>query len=252
MDQTERLRGIMAALRDPDTGCPWDIEQTFSTIAPYTIEEAHEVADAIEREAWDELRAELGDLLLQVVYHSRMAEEAGLFDYDDVARGIGDKMVARHPHVFGDESRNKTAAQQALDWEASKARERADGGALAGVALGLPALMRAQKLGARAARVGFDWPDMDGVITKVAEEARELAEAPKEAQEEELGDLLFTLTNLARHLGLDAETALRRASAKFERRFGHLEGAAAERGGVAAQDMDALERLWRAAKGEVG
>ena len=167
-DETARLIGIMAALRDPETGCPWDIEQDFASIAPYTIEEAHEVADAIAREAWDELPGELGDLLLQVVFHAQMADEAGMFGFADVARAISDKLVARHPHVFGTESRDKSAAQQVKDWEAIKATERAakaEKGVLDGVALGLPALTRAVKLQNRAARVGFDWPEALALAT---------------------------------------------------------------------------------------
>ena len=245
-----RLREIMRRLRDPGTGCPWDIEQDFDTIAPYTIEEAHEVADAIERRAWDELPGELGDLLLQVVYHSQMAEERGLFTLDDVEAAISAKMIARHPHVFADESRDKSAGQQSADWEKAKAAERATGGAggtLDGVALGLPALMRAAKLGKRAARAGFDWPDAAGVVDKVAEEARELAAAPEAAREEELGDLLFTIAQLARHLGLDPETALRRANAKFERRFAAMEAEGPLPGG-----MEALEAAWQRAKAAEG
>lgn len=243
MEGMERLLAIMARLRDPATGCPWDVEQTFATIAPYTVEEAHEVADAIAREAWGELRGELGDLLLQVAFHARMAEEAGLFDFADVARGIADKMVARHPHVFGEEG-PRDASAQVEAWEAVKARERG-GRVLAGVALGLPALMRAQKLQARAARVGFDWPDVGPVLDKVAEEAREVAEAPPERREEEVGDLLFVVVNLARHLGVDAESALRAANAKFERRFGVIEDRLAERGRRPADsDLAEMDGLW--------
>jgi ATP diphosphatase len=252
----DRLRAIMAALRDPDTGCPWDVQQNFATIAPYTIEEAYEVADAIERQDWDELKGELGDLLFQSVFHARMAEEAGLFDLDDVATAIADKMVARHPHVFGDESNAKSADQQVQDWETVKAAERAaraKGGVLDDVALGLPALMRAEKLQKRAARVGFDWPEIGMVIDKIAEEARELAEAratlPHDKIEEEMGDLLFVMANLARHLKVDPETALRRANAKFTRRFAHIEAELAK-DGRSAQDSDLAEMdaLWTAAK----
>lgn len=245
-----RLIEIMRRLRDPVSGCPWDIEQDFSTIAPYTIEEAHEVADAIEREAWDELRGELGDLLLQTVYHAQMAAERDLFGFDDVVRGIADKMVARHPHVFGEENREKSAEQQTRDWEAHKAKERGAAGVLDGVALGLPALMRAVKLQKRAARVGFDWPSTDEVIDKIVEEAAELrAETDKAKQAEEFGDLLFVMANLARHLDIDPEAALRGANAKFTRRFRAIEAALADRGkrpedsGLA--EMDAL---WNAAK----
>lgn len=251
----DRLLAIMAALRDPVTGCPWDIEQTFATIAPYTIEEAHEVADAIAREAWGELPGELGDLLLQVVYHARMAEEDGHFGWADVVRAICDKMVARHPHVFADQSRDKTADQQTADWEAQKARERGTAGVLEGVALGLPALTRAVKLQSRAARVGFDWPEVAQVVDKIAEEAHELVEArdtlTPEAMAEEYGDLLFVMTNLARHLKIDPEAALRAANAKFTRRFAHIEARLAEQGrrpqDSTLAEMDALWDEIRAA-----
>ena len=245
-----RLVEIMRRLRDPETGCPWDIAQDFASIAPYTIEEAHEVADAIERRAWGELRGELGDLLLQAVYHAQMAAEAGLFDLDDVVRGIADKMVARHPHVFGDESRDKTAAQQTLDWEAQKARERGAAGVLDGVALGLPALLRALKLQKRAARVGFDWPSTDEVIDKIVEEAAELrAERDPEKRFEEMGDLLFVMANLARHMDIDPEAALRAANAKFVRRFRHIEAELAARGKRPEEsDLAEMDALWDAAK----
>lgn len=252
----DRLRAIMAALRDPVTGCPWDMEQDFASIAPYTIEEAYEVADAIERKAWDELKGELGDLLFQSVFHARMAEEAGLFDLDDVATTIADKMIARHPHVFGGDSNAKSAEQQVQDWETVKAAERAaraKGGVLDDVALGLPALMRAEKLQKRAARVGFDWPEIGMVIDKIAEEARELAEArkalPQDKIEEEMGDLLFVMANLARHLKVDPETALRRANAKFTRRFAHIEAALAQDGKRPEDsDLQEMDALWDAAK----
>ncbi|SIT83664.1 nucleoside triphosphate pyrophosphohydrolase [Pontibaca methylaminivorans] len=251
-----RLLSIMRALRDPDHGCPWDIEQDFASIAPYTIEEAFEVADAIDRRAWDDLAGELGDLLFQSVYHARMAEESGLFDFAEVAGRICDKMVARHPHVFGSEPRDKSAEQQTRDWEALKARERAgqaQKGVLDGVALGLPALMRAVKLQKRAARVGFDWPDAGGVLRKIAEETEELAAArageDPAAVEEEYGDLLFTLANLGRHLGLDPETALRRANAKFTRRFGAIEARLAEQGKTpAGSSPEEMDRLWNSVK----
>lgn len=251
-----RLRRIMARLRDPETGCPWDIAQDFATIAPYTIEEAHEVADTIARAAWGELQGELGDLLLQVVYHAQMADEAGLFGFDDVVRGISDKMVARHPHVFGTESRDKTPAQQTRDWERLKAAERAgraEGGALDGVALGLPALTRALKLQKRAARVGFDWPSTDEVLAKIVEEAGELVAAREALGAEELadefGDLLFVMVNLGRHLGLDAEACLRGANAKFTRRFNYIE-AELQVIGKRPEDSDLAEMdaLWNAAK----
>lgn len=253
-----RLIEIMRALRDPDAGCPWDIEQTFETIAPYTIEEAYEVADAIERENWSELRGELGDLLLQSVYHTQMAAEAGLFDFDDVANDISDKMVARHPHVFGDESRDKSADQQTQDWEKIKAAERAAkkrGGVLDDVALGLPALMRAVKLQKRAARVGFDWPDISMVVDKIVEEARELSEAQGEGDPdhlaEEYGDLLFVIANLGRHLNIDPEEALRHANSKFTRRFRFIEAELKKRGKSPEQsDLDEMDALWNAAKAQ--
>jgi len=250
-----RLLAIMARLRDPQSGCPWDIAQTFATIAPYTIEEAHEVADAIAREAWGELKGELGDLLLQVVFHARMAEEAGMFGFADVATAISDKMVDRHPHVFGDQSRDKTPEQQTLDWEAAKARERGAAGVLAGVALGLPALTRAVKLQNRAARVGFDWPSTDEVVAKLVEEAGELAEARAGLGtaeiEEEFGDLLFVVANLARHLKVDPEAALRAANAKFTRRFRRIEALLAEVGRTPAEsDLAEMDALWNRAKAE--
>ena len=251
----ERLREIMRRLRDRATGCPWDIEQTFATIAPYTIEEAHEVADAIERKAWDELPSELGDLLLQVVFHAQMAEEAGMFGFDDVARAISDKMVARHPHVFGAESRDKSAAQQTVDWEKIKAAERGSARVLDGVALGLPALTRAVKLQKRAARVGFDWPTTDEVLEKLREEVAELVEARDRLTQaevvEEMGDLLFVMANLARHMGVDPEAALRGANAKFQRRFGKIEDWLGEDGKTPAQsDLAEMDALWNRARAE--
>ncbi|MEM8578270.1 MAG: nucleoside triphosphate pyrophosphohydrolase [Pseudomonadota bacterium] len=248
----DRLLDIMRALRDPDTGCPWDIAQTFQTIAPYTIEEAYEVADAIEREAWDELKGELGDLLFQSVFHAQIAAEAGHFTFDDVATHMADKMVARHPHVFGSESRDKSADQQTRDWEAIKAAERASKaqtGTLDGVALGLPALLRAVKLQKRAARVGFDWPETVQVLDKITEEAAELVEAhasgDADAVEDEMGDLLFAVANLARHMGVDPEAALRRTNAKFTRRFNAVE-AKLDAIGKRAEDSDLAEMdaLW--------
>ncbi len=250
-----RLRRIMRQLRDPVTGCPWDIEQSFATIAPYTIEEAHEVADAIERQAWPELPGELGDLLLQVVFHSQMAAEAGLFDFDDVTTAICDKMIARHPHVFGTESREKTSEQQTADWEKIKAAERGPARVLDGVALGLPALTRAVKLQKRAARVGFDWPSTDEVVAKIAEEAAELVEARDTLTaaevHEEFGDLMFVMANLARHLNVDPEAALRAANAKFSRRFGRIEDWLAEDGKTPDQsDLAEMDALWNRAKAE--
>ena len=253
-----RLIEIMRRLRDPETGCPWDIEQDFATIAPYTIEEAYEVADAIEREAWGDLKDELGDLLLQAVFHAQIAQDRGLFGFDAVANGIADKMVARHPHVFGGESRDKTAEQQTRDWEAVKAAERAakaQTGVLDGVAVGLPALLRAVKLQKRAARVGFDWPDASHVIDKITEEAGELVEAadhlPQDKIEEEFGDLLFVMANLARHMKVDPEQALRRANAKFTRRFERIEAWLAEEGRRPEQStLEEMDTLWNRAKAE--
>ncbi|SOB98643.1 nucleoside triphosphate pyrophosphohydrolase [Rhodobacter maris] len=254
--QITRLAAIMACLRDPETGCPWDIEQDFASIAPYTIEEAHEVADAIERQAWGELEGELGDLALQVVYHAQMAEEAGHFDLVGVLKTISAKMIARHPHVFGAESRVKSAAQQTEDWEKIKSAERAakaEAGVLDGVALGLPALTRALKLQKRAARVGFDWPSTREVVEKITEEAHELVEArdalgPEELAEE-YGDMLFVMVNLGRHLGLDAEACLRAANGKFTRRFGFIEAELAKAGKRPDQsDLDEMDGLWNAAK----
>jgi nucleoside triphosphate diphosphatase len=250
--QIARLAHIMACLRDPDNGCPWDIAQDFASIAPYTIEEAYEVADAIARADWPELAGELGDLLLQTVYHAQMASEAGLFDLTEVARTISDKMVARHPHVFGPDSRDKSAEQQTVDWERIKAAERAgkaQGRVLDGVAVGLPGLTRAVKLQKRAARVGFDWPDVEAVLGKIAEEAAEVVEArdtlSPAALEEEIGDLLFNIANLARHLGVDPEAGLRATNAKFIRRFRGIEDALAERGRTpATSDLEEMDAIW--------
>ncbi len=250
----ERVLNMMRALRDPVTGCPWDIEQTFETIAPYTIEEAYEVADAIERGDKDELRSELGDLLMQVVFHAQMAKDEGSFEFADVADTLTTKMVSRHPHVFGDDT-IADAQAQTENWEAVKAKERGEKtGVLDGVALGLPALLRAQKLQRRAARVGFDWPDVRPVLDKVAEEAREIVDAldAGESQDriaEEVGDLLFAVVNIARHMGVDAEGALRAGNAKFTRRFEFIE-AQLKAGGKspAGQSLDDLEALWQEAK----
>ena len=249
------LLRIMEALRDPESGCPWDVVQTFASIAPYTIEEAHEVADAIDKGDMEELRKELGDLLLQVVFHARMAEEAGHFAFPDVVRAICDKMIFRHPHVFGrEEERGRPAPDF---WERAKAAERAAEGSGKpfgdDVPVGLPALMRAQKLQKGAARLGLDWEDAAGVAEKVCEEAAELAAAAgtsdSVAMEEELGDLLFSVVNLARHLGVDAEAALRRANAKFSSRVRKVAAALAE-GGAEKADAQAIDRLWRQAKEE--
>ncbi len=253
-----RMLEIMRRLRDPESGCPWDIEQTFATIAPYTIEEAYEVADAIEREEWDELRGELGDLLFQSVFHAQMAEEKGLFTFDQVADTMSDKMVARHPHVFGDANRDKSAEQQVKDWETIKAAERAgkaQEGTLDGVAVGLPALLRAVKLQKRAARVGFDWPDTSHVLDKIIEESGELVEAKdqltQDEVEEEFGDLLFVMANLARHLDVEPEAALRRTNAKFIRRFEGVEAKLAQRGKTPAQsDLEEMDALWDEVKAD--
>lgn len=250
-----RLVEIMARLRDPQGGCPWDLEQDFASIAPYTVEEAHEVADAIERQAWGELPGELGDLLFQSVFHARMAEEKGMFAFADVVRAISDKMIARHPHVFGTESNQKSAEQQTKDWERVKSAERGEARTLHGVALGLPALTRAVKLQKRAARVGFDWPSTDQVLEKLREEMTELVEArrdlgPAEVTEE-FGDLLFVMANLARHMGVDPEGALRSANAKFTRRFGRIEDWLAEAGkSPADSDLAEMDALWNRAKAE--
>jgi ATP diphosphatase len=254
-DGIDRLFAIMAALRDPKTGCPWDIEQTFATIAPYTLEEAHEVADAIGRQAWGELKGELGDLLFQTVYHAQMAAEAGHFTFADVVTAISDKMIARHPHVFGTGNRDKTAEQQTKDWEAQKAAERGNARTLDGVAAALPALTRALKLQNRAARVGFDWPSTDEVLDKLVEEAREVVEArdtlTHAALTEEIGDLLFVMANLARHLKVDPEAALRAANAKFSRRFARIEDWLAEAGKTPAEsDLAEMDALWNRAKAE--
>lgn len=249
-----RLLEIMARLRAPD-GCPWDLEQDFDSIAPYTLEEAHEVADAIARRAWDELRSELGDLLFQAVYHAQMAEDRGLFRFEDVVQAISDKMVARHPHVFGNDSREKTALQQTADWEKIKAAERGAARTLDGVAQALPALTRAVKLQKRAARVGFDWPSTDQVVDKICEEARELTEARDQLTQaevtEEFGDLLFVMANLARHLHIDPEAALRAANQKFTRRFGRIEDWLAESDRrPEASTLAEMDVLWDRAKAE--
>lgn len=255
-----RLLAVMAALRDPVRGCPWDREQSFDTIAPYTIEEAYEVADAIARRDWPALLDELGDLLFQVVYYAQMAAEAGRFDFAAIATAIADKMVRRHPHVFGAETRPDATAQTRA-WEAQKAEERAaraEAGVLDGVPAALPALTRALKLTRRAARVGFDWPDAAAVLAKLAEETEELrreiaAGAPPDRLEDEVGDMLFVLANLARKLDLDPEACLRRANAKFEHRFRAVERALARHGKSPADaTLAELEALWQAAKTTAG
>jgi MazG family protein len=254
----QRLLRIMERLRDPQGGCPWDLQQDWATIAPHTIEEAYELADAIARDEAAAVRDELGDVLFQVVFQARIAEERGLFDFEAVAAAIADKLERRHPHVFGD-AQIADAAAQTQAWEQHKRAERvARGqgtGALDGVTLGLPALVRATKLGSRAARVGFDWPDVQGVLDKVDEEVVELrAElADRAAAQEEIGDLLFAVAQAARHLGLDAEAALREANAKFERRFRHVEALLAHEGLTPTDvDMARLEQLWGRAKRELG
>jgi ATP diphosphatase len=242
-EQLNRLLSIMARLRGP-SGCEWDRAQSFATIAPYTIEEAYEVADAIERGDFDDLRDELGDLLFQVVFHARMAEEAGHFDFTDVARAIADKMEARHPHIFGQ-------GEASPDWEALKAAERATKGtqsAVDGVATTLPALLRAAKLQRRAARSGFDWPDASGPAEKILEEIDELAEAPEAKRAEEAGDLLFAAVNLVRAYGIAPEDALRAANLKFERRFRAMEALAGGHEAFAALSLDEQEALWQRVK----
>lgn len=241
MSSLDRLVAIMQRLRDPEHGCEWDRQQTFATIAPYTIEEAYEVADAIDRSDMDDLEDELGDLQLQVVFHAQMAEELGHFTLDDVIRRICDKLERRHPHIFGDSG-------ETPGWDAIKAAERQEkhqDSALDGVATALPALDRAVKLQKRAARTGFDWPDSAGPRAKVDEELEELdGESEPDPQNEELGDLLFAIANLARHLKIDPEEALRQANRKFERRFRAIEKAP----GFEALSLDEQEQLWRSAK----
>jgi MazG family protein len=249
----------MAGLRDKAHGCPWDQQQDFASIAPYTVEEAYEVADAIARKDFPALRDELGDLLFQVVFHAQMASEAGLFDFDDVVGTISDKMLRRHPHVFGSDD-ERAAGPEEGSWERIKAEERAEragGSALSGVAKALPALKRAQKLGKRASLVGFDWPDRQGVRAKIREELDELETAVGTRSqpdiEEEFGDLLFAVVNLARHLDVDPEHALTGANYKFERRFRDMEKAIRENG-YSLQDLslESLDKEWRAAKKRVG
>jgi len=253
------LLQLMARLRSPDGGCPWDIEQTFASIAPHTIEEAYEVADAIDHGDMAHLKDELGDLLFQVVFYAQMAKEQGDFDFHDIAAGITDKMIRRHPHVFGSQTGIDDAEAQTVNWEALKAEERkakADGkqhGALEDVSAGLPALMRATKLQKRAARVGFDWPDAKPVFDKFREEAAELEaeieSGDEKAMEHEVGDLLFTCVNLARKLDIDPEAALRQANGRFEARFGHIEHTLwADDRTVEGTSLEELDRLWDQAK----
>jgi MazG family protein len=262
MTNIEKILEVMRSLRDPENGCPWDLEQDFSSIAPYTIEEAYEVADAIERDNMQDLRDELGDLLFQVVFHARMAEEAGHFDFDDVATALTDKMIRRHPHVFGSDAERAAGAQEG-SWEQIKEAERTEDGdrsdrsAMAGVARALPALKRAQILGKRAGRVGFDWRDRKGVRDKIHEELNELEEAvgTRDAadMEEEFGDVLFAVVNMARHLDIDPEKALTAANYKFERRFRDMELAVIADGKHFKDfNMESLDRQWRAAKKRVG
>ncbi len=248
----------MSRLRNPETGCAWDIKQTFTSIAPYTIEEAYEVADAIARNSMPDLQDELGDLLLQVVFHAQMAKEQNAFVFEDVANNIVAKLIRRHPHVFGDGSISDAEEVKAI-WEAEKARERSeksasgDQSALAGIAIALPALMRAEKIQSRAARVGFDWPDVSPVWDKLSEEIKEVHEAVDNkdalAIEDELGDLLFTVVNLARHLKVDPESALTNANAKFEKRFRRVEELAdSEQQSMSDMGLPALDALWEKAK----
>jgi ATP diphosphatase len=252
----ERVLTIMSRLRDPESGCPWDREQTFASIAPYTIEEAYEVADAIEREALDELKSELGDLLFQVVFHSQMASERGMFTFDDVVNAISDKLERRHPHVFA-QAKISSTEEQNRAWEEHKRQERearADtSSVLDDVPVGLPALTRAMKLGKRAASVGFEWPNIEGVLEKIEEEIRELRTA-RAAQSQtdvagEMGDLLFSLANLARYLRVDLETALRGTNAKFERRFRYVEQRLLAAGKTPQQStLTEMDALWNEAK----
>lgn len=261
----EDLLAIMARLRDPQHGCPWDLEQSFRSILPYTLEEAYEVAEAIDREAMDELRDELGDLLFQVVFHAQLASEQGSFSFADVVRGVCAKMRRRHPHVFGpnvfDKASFADAGEVKAHWERAKAaerahREQAEKGVLAGVAQALPALVRAEKLQRRAARVGFDWEDLEGVLDKVKEELAECEatltpDADLADRVHELGDLLFSCVNLARHLGVDAEQALRAANHRFERRFAHVEAGLRGQGKAPGPEVRAeMERLWDEAKAQ--
>ena len=259
MSDIEKLLEVMKRLRDPQDGCAWDCEQTFASIAPYTVEEAYEVADAIARNHMPDLKDELGDLLFQVVFHAQMAEEAGDFNFSDVVQGLLEKMIRRHPHVFGNEL-ERSAGLQKGSWEAIKSDERAnhaDTSALAGVAIALPALKRAEKIGGRASRVGFDWPNREGVREKIYEELEELEEAvgtrSAEQVEDEFGDLLFAVVNMARHLEIDPENALTAANSKFERRFRDMEIAIIGAGrDLKTLSLESLDKEWRAAKNRVG
>ena len=255
-NKINRILDIMASLRDPETGCPWDLQQDFASIAPYTLEEAYEVTDAIERGDMDDLKDELGDLLLQVVFHARMAEESALFDFDDVVNAISDKMIRRHPHVFGDaDADNPEAVRQS--WEEIKAQEKAEKGKseadslMDDIPLALPGLSRAVKIQNRAARIQFDWPDIEPVFDKLQEEIGEVREAIKngsaDAMEDEIGDLLFVVANIARHLKIDPEKAVRRTNGKFISRFKHLEAQAAQ-SDKETLTLEELETFWQAAK----
>ena len=251
-----RLLEIMRRLRDPEHGCAWDREQDFRSISAFTIEEAHEVADAILREDWTDLESELGDLLLQSVYHAQIGNEKGLFDFDSIVRGISDKMVERHPHVFGDGKPTSSQALVSRQWEAIKASERkskGNSGTMSGIALGLPSLTHASKIQQRAARVGFDWPGAEEMVEKIVEEASELVSARSEGNdsriEEEFGDLLFAIANLARHIGVDPEASLRFANAKFLRRFERMESIYRGFGiGMDEVSNGAMEAAWRLVK----
>lgn len=257
MTDMEKLLAIMTSLRDPQKGCPWDREQSFASLVPHTLEEAYELAETVENNDLSALRDELGDLLFQVVFYACLAQEQGLFGFEDVAAGIADKLTRRHPHVFADAS-VADAQAQAQAWEAHKAEERkahlGDSGALAGVAVSLPAMTRAAKLQKRAARVGFDWPEITPVFAKVKEELEEVRQevtgsGPLERIEEEIGDLLFTCINLARHADINPETALRKANRKFEQRFAFMEAAAnSQSQSISNLDLESLERLWLQAK----
>ena len=258
MTSVEQLLAIMARLRDPETGCPWDRAQTYATIVPHTLEEAYEVAEAIERGDLDELQEELGDLLFQVVFYAQIAREEGRFEFEDVARGICEKMIRRHPHVFSDANLSSEAERSAA-WERIKAQEKAARGerlesALDGINRGLPGLTRAVKLQRKAARVGFDWPELAPVLAKIEEELEELKaeireDAPRQRMQEELGDLLFACANLARHLDIDPEQAIRGTIGRFEGRFRHMEAELARQGRSPAQShLDEMDTLWEMAK----